>query len=623
MSTPENPISKYRSASYHHILIACNSTAIVEHITRSSDLTQIINRISNREKYEPRSIQGIDGEYVVLVNGMSDVEFAIDDLSWTNVIAPSGSMDATMTMAVEGRMKILEPLSARFFEVLTDVYNALLTDATNTTFILKTIFTGYPTDPPANVSPDTIVPITNVKPFSFIMTDITAEFSEVGSMYNIEFIGVNNGASKSDALMRASDTRTTVSTTSNKLQDVLEAYMTIINKEYGEHYRAQFQEAAETSPNTRVLGVNYKVELDPLYQDAAYRVDNNSRTISNDGNGNDGTMHFPPNSNIEKNIIRVLNRSTQIEKDLIGGVTIDTTPSYVGEKVIPKVMTTVRTNPANAAPVVSETQVAVGIEITFHIIPHIVTRVPSNLSILSKDGIALPAGSGLLELDYMFTGRNIDVLEYDMKVDMGLAFLQSVSIQNNVSDQPVKTDAGGDVTMPDDGNTNSPRAVVIPPAIRNRNPQSAHARMPVRHQQFRELLAQHASLETIETSVTIIGNPYLLNDFNQPPSAIARSLDSASPNSVAKNWQTTPMYVHIDVRMPDPSAQQNLNNLADGERFAKKFWYDGYYYLFAIQHSFSKGEFTQTLDMFSLPQESSITAVDPNPQTQTLGEKTQ
>jgi hypothetical protein len=67
---------------------------------------------------------------------------------------------------------------------------------------------------------------------------------------------------------------------------------------------------------------------------------------------------------------------------------------------------------------------------------------------------------------------------------------------------------------------------------------------------------------------------------------------------VLKNWNQIPAIAKVNIRMPlnsDTLSSENSPELTN-------FWYDGYYYIFSIKHMFDGGEFTQKLDMLSMPQ---------------------
>ena len=124
MSTPENILSKYRTYSYHHVLVACESTSVAETLAKSGNLYKYINAPGD-EQYTKNSISrnpstnsgGIIGDYIIITNNMVDSNFFIDDLKWMTVVAPTPpkkgeDFEQFASFAVEGSMVVTEPASA-------------------------------------------------------------------------------------------------------------------------------------------------------------------------------------------------------------------------------------------------------------------------------------------------------------------------------------------------------------------------------------------------------------------------------------------------------------------------------------------------------------------------------
>ncbi len=106
MSTPENPLAKYRSYSYHHILIACDNEAAARFI-RGSNAIDAFRQIGTEQQQEIpdqtlklRPIPEIDettgketktriGAYVVILNGMVDTTYVVRDVEWFTATATS------------------------------------------------------------------------------------------------------------------------------------------------------------------------------------------------------------------------------------------------------------------------------------------------------------------------------------------------------------------------------------------------------------------------------------------------------------------------------------------------------------------------------------------------------
>jgi len=120
---------------------------------------------------------------------------------------------------------------------------------------------------------------------------------------------------------------------------------------------------------------------------------------------------------------------------------------------------------------------------------------------------------------------------------------------------------------------------------------------------YQTMLSKHAALESVEANVTIAGNPYLMSQMNRKPSdakSKTESGDSSDSSKIMQNMEFMPALAKINIWMPSttdtPSSTSTFNRT--------KFWYDGYYYIYGIDHKFAGGEFTQDLHLLSLPQES-------------------
>ena len=128
-------------------------------------------------------------------------------------------------------------------------------------------------------------------------------------------------------------------------------------------------------------------------------------------------------------------------------------------------------------------------------------------------------------------------------------------------------------------------------------------------QLFDQLLRRHAALESVEAMVTIHGNPFLMSQLNRRPSDTQRQGniiddDNAEQNTdaerVMQNWENIPALAKINIKMPISS-----DTPSSRDSFAlEPFWYDGYYYIYGIDHKFQGGQFTQDLHLLALPNES-------------------
>lgn len=613
MSNPANPLAKYRSYSYHHLLIACNSTTAVERLTTSTDLNTLIENRDPQSKYKKHYVgkkqvgdafvEDDDGagEYVILINSITDAEFFIDDVNWTTIISPSGSMTATTSVVTEGSIKVLEPAGGRLFKVIQDMFVELRTDGTTTQWLLKTVFVGYPMD--INVTEPQI--IQDTKPFPFMLTDIKAEHTEVGSVYDFSIVGINNGASKLPYSGRVHELSQTFKYDAPDLLSVFGALQETIKNEYQIFYDKYVKENLKDAGTLNPIPVTYVFGLHPLYQSKEYEINQNSNTLSDTGtNDSASTFAFPPKSHIEGNIQMILNKCTKIKDDGLDGITGSGLTEWDGKRALPKIYSTITVE----APTKENKNGKY--EVLFYIAPREIIQSPFDSTTVGED----VDRRNVIEFDYLFTGKNIDILEFNMNIELGLSFYQTLGESSNLpTGQLTKSSNESKGTAKKDLGSDN---FVLFPYTRNKNPEVGHDKKEaIKSMKYRDLLARQAGIETAESSVRILGNPCLLNDFIQPPSGLYSSTEAATTTddteaSCADKWQQTPVLVKINIRYPD-------ENYGKDKSVIDNYWYDDYYYLYAIENTFTKGEFTQNLLMFSQPQESVTTDPVENEQVET------
>ena len=92
------------------------------------------------------------------------------------------------------------------------------------------------------------------------------------------------------------------------------------------------------------------------------------------------------------------------------------------------------------------------------------------------------------------------------------------------------------------------------------------------------MLSKHAALESLEATVTIHGNPYMMSQTNRRGSD--RQFQGNNTNSedelstrILNNWDFIPGLAKVNIWMPATSDTPSTENRFDRLRF----WYDGYY----------------------------------------------
>jgi hypothetical protein len=200
-----------------------------------------------------------------------------------------------------------------------------------------------------------------------------------------------------------------------------------------------------------------------------------------------------------------------------------------------------------------------------------------------------------------------------MKMQMGLAFFQTLGSSNNIIDQtsglvnPQQESAtsgvGGRVRAGSTAATTKRDRTPLFLGMTLTDPLFRHVRKPLDTISFQSLLSRWAGYENVMATLKIHGNPELLDEMTPLPSDMDNSEitqpigpddPSVGPDAsgtVNPAWPTRPGLVKINVKMP-ARTDFGLEN--------QTFWYDGFYHMYAVNNVFDEGLFTQELELFSV-----------------------
>jgi len=586
MSIPANPLANYTSYSYHHVLMATNSTNVANYFYAAgkNEKGEAVPAVDfETDIFQQRGVGDLrynaipinDGAVVVLIDSRTDANFLINKVEWNTILAPTdGGLDPATSIAVDGKLQIVEPISSsRFLNTVRNAYATLNTDSTNTVFILKTFFYGYRD----NGEPDIY---SNVNPVSFVMLDLKADFSVSGAIYDIEFISITNGVGSLGETSTVTNVLPSFSTgTSPILENVIQSF----TKQLNEATQKNFLEVVKQYEGTgyQLVPVSYTVTLDERYKAADYIIAfNNTRT---DEKGDKGATHQSISFGTSLDVVGALN------------VILKKCPKIIDEGKDPKAAIQFKIiSSVTILPIKPEDVNPPGkYVINYHIVPFQQVKSTFDDLLSGTSETTIPLGDKrVLQLFYLYTGKNTDIIEFKINMEMGLGFLQTIAINTNNEPKPAEApkDGGTYCAAPVTETKTKNKVIIVTPGIKMRDPKKIHnTSNPKDVTLFDQQLAQWASYEGLEAAITIMGNPNLLSLFN-PSTEKAKDQD----------WAKGPFLAKVDVKQLNPDTGEITN-----------FWYQGYYYMMEIAHSFSEGEFIQQIQMMSLPVNPSAKTVEP------------
>lgn len=657
MSTPKSRLASFRSYSYYHVLAMCDSTETADALAASTqegvwdhataDTRVADNRPGTQDlgPYSPKRVEGA-GKYIILINGATDASFVIETAKWTTATGASAVPgDKGTSLAIEGSIRISEPKGIAFLDQVVKCSVALGVDSSQVVYVIKTFFVGFGFNE-TQTQPEYSEHITDIPPLTFLVYDVTGSFNEAGGSYEMKFVAAGHGAARLPQYSKAVNAMSV--TAGASLEQTLKRLQDNINENYAKYFTCVYEQIraqqGDTADILRSLRkVNYVIEVGEDYKDKngiKYVVTNQSQQYKNGAGCSDpAQVTFPAHTSIENAISTIMMMSPQVQADMSTG---DTANRAKYEYKVHSALVSKQAPDAEEG--VLDFTIYYRVE-RFLVPKDIVYNAA--FQTLSQDDEQLQNDpnyralrDNIIEFDYLYTGKNIDILEFEMKVNMGLAYLQTATLANTFKTQIER--APNKQMQPSASDLTSHPvkfgAIVQTPIFfgtQIRTPSLTNSNNGTQTIQSAYTLSKHSSLEVAEASMRIMGNTAMLGQINLTSSSgyVVKSADAQQRTKTTYDeqgvrepkftgWSFIPAYVKVRVKMPrendDFSLFTGQSTTGDPRTdpgatdYARDFWFDGYYYVVGIEHVFDNGEFTQNLEMIGIPKKSSFEASKDN-----------
>lgn len=650
MSSPPNKLARFRSYSYYHVLAMCDCSATADALSKSNDLdawnhatpdTRVVDDrrgVNDLGPYAPKKVSG-SGNYIVLINGSTDAAFVINTARWTSMTAGDAVPgDRSTSIAVEGSIQISEPKGIVFLDQVVKCSIALGIDSSQVVYVLKTFFVGFGVD---DYGAEFVDHMTNVPPITLLVVDVTGQFTEAGGAYDMQFVAAGHGGARLPQYGKAVNAMSI--TAGASLQSTIQALQDQVNQNYDKYFQCVLDQMnaitdidVRTSMVNSLRRVKYVITVGSVYKEVAggtkYTVTNQAQQFKNTaGCADSAQLTFPAHSSIEQAIATIMSMSPEVQREAGRG------DSSTNVKYEYKIHTAVA-----SAPVAGSDQTQLEQTIYYRVdrilTPKTISYSPG-FEVLAlddadakKDPMYDALRRNIIEFDYIYTGKNIDILEFDMKLNLGLAYLQTATLANTFKSQ---LERGPNRTMQastGDANTfntrfdGKPVQTFVYFGSQIKTPALTNTQDAARAIQSMYTMNKHASLEVSDVSMKIIGNEQLLgtNKITSPEYVIASAdrdtfaATQTPDDSSFADWSHIPAFAKVNIKMPrsnddlalftGQSGTGNPNADPTSVDYARNFWFDGYYYVYAIEHIFDGGTFTQELKMLGIPKKSATNA---------------
>ena len=213
------------------------------------------------------------------------------------------------------------------------------------------------------------------------------------------------------------------------------------------------------------------------------------------------------------------------------------------------------------------------------------------------------------EYNYIYTGKNVDILNFDITCQLGFAGSMSAGPETQTQDNKTKAQQGGaeekgvTVQPVDKGSDPSKKPGTLPTQNRYSNtnrPTDKKGGGGVETQeqraakQFHEAMSSGADM--IQLEMQIIGDPYYIaqsgtGNYTAKPS---QYMNLNSDNTI--NYQSGEVDILVNFRTPvDINQTTGMYDFGKSSKSAPVLSWSGLYHLLTVTSSFDNGQFKQTL----------------------------
>ncbi len=246
--------------------------------------------------------------------------------------------------------------------------------------------------------------------------------------------------------------------------------------------------------------------------------------------------------------------------------------------------------------------------IRFRIIPYKV-----HVSKLSAPGTSLKGKAqlrqqALKEYNYIYTGKNVDVLDFDLQFKAG--FYTAISADRGLESSdtkigaqsstavgtaaPTKTFEVKDANLANVELPNKLLATNIKTPLANRGGGALEDAKSIAARQFMQAVTSQSDI--LELDLTIIGDPYYLSDsgFGNYSAQQTEYMNMNADGGM--DYQSGEVDILINFRVPvDNNKPNGLYEFPEGTELLKAF--SGLFQVLTLESNFSRGKFTQTLNL--------------------------
>lgn len=551
MSIPANPLDKYRSVSYQTMLLASSTTeGIRPFVSASPELdAAAMTAITETKQGEAVIVPGATGSAYLLFDSRRHSNFSIREFSFSS-IPGTGVPSQTHISTGQVEMTVIDPDGIVFINYLKYLIDEKLkTEITGVTFLFKIIFVGHTYDHKVEVISTSAIPM--------ILINLEFDVTYKEGIYNLQFAPLTVGAAANLKQFATLKDVTSIRCDDQKLGTMIRDFENRLNESHRDWYKklnvhlkkagdAGSENSAKTGRLVQVMITipeswhDFKVE-DGTFESTTERNHAAERKKKEEAAQDKTTDTTATDTNSFEKGSEQKTEKTKLLKQYLSIRPNATIFDALADifKICPEVSKMANRKAIEAdeikifktiSSVTSNDEVIVlHFDIVEFKIPNITIpaeKAKDEWYYTTNTGVRTPKNS--IEFDYIFSGKNTDILDMSLKMKNANLLLMNTSKTGTMSHRMVNSQKA----QPDQPQTSEK---IITAFVRENDPivfptqspdqKNNYAYQPEKHNveaQSANNIARNEWLQSVafmhgqtqlRSKLTIRGNPELLNKY--------------------------------------------------------------------------------------------------------------
>lgn len=262
----------------------------------------------------------------------------------------------------------------------------------------------------------------------------------------------------------------------------------------------------------------------------------------------------------------------------------------------------------------------------FRVVPYAVDASVFTQTNAKNPGLEEKKKQALKEYNYIYTGKNIDILDFAIEFKAGFyTALNADGGKNSETQKGLSAATGNAGAQKDEINAKQPDGSdpgVNPRAVRYDKQASKTAKLggtgvddaaTVAARQFHDIVTK--GYDMINLNMTILGDPYYITDSGMGNYSAQQTTKENINSDGAMDYQTSEVLINVNFRTPIDIKADRSGMYDFGTATQPVVQFSGLFKVLNIESVFNAGKFTQTLGLIRIPNQENTKAADPVPTT--------